>query len=156
MSPFHPEQNSVWLRPPPPLTKMATADYIDPSEVEAERDATSGLRPLSPTLVASLRLAPFTRVRNFDRLGARSLDFGISAPPEEEAVDSADGRHVFADARVSSNPGSERWWGRRAAAPLSEAEQKPRRRYSSGDGSAVAEFRSAAAPVRTATRLRSE
>jgi hypothetical protein len=56
LSPFHPEQNSVWLRPPPPLTKMATADYIDPSEVEAERDATSGLRPLSPTLVASLRL----------------------------------------------------------------------------------------------------
>ena len=38
------------------FTNMATADYIDPSEVEANRDATPRSRPLSPTLVASLRL----------------------------------------------------------------------------------------------------
>lgn len=35
---------------------MATADHIDPSETEAHRETGAGSRPLSPTLVASLRL----------------------------------------------------------------------------------------------------
>lgn len=35
---------------------MATTDYIDPGEMEATREAGAGSRPLSPTLVASLRL----------------------------------------------------------------------------------------------------